>query len=170
MKIAISGPGRCGKDTAAEHLATITPLRYVAGTSYWARRLVYEEMKWLGHDYADANACWLDRHRHRMLWAAIIGEYNAADPVKLYRDCLADQDILTGIRHDNERQAIKAAGLVSLWIWIERPGCVDPTMQYTAADCDLVVANDGTLAEFHERLRDVACEIGLAPYMRALVE
>jgi hypothetical protein len=157
MKLAICGPGRAGKDTAAEFLATISPLRYTAGTSYWARHLVFDWMQRDGFpQYADAHACWLDRHNHRQLWAEIIGQYNANDPVKLYRDCLADQDLLTGIRWRHEQSACKGAGLCDLWIWIDRPGCDDPTCQVRAEDCDITILNHGTLEEFHERLRRFA--------------
>ena len=167
MRVAISGAGRAGKDEAASYLATITPLRYVAGTSYWARHLVFARMKSLGYDYPDACTCWGDRHNHRVLWAKIIGEYNAADPVQLYRDCLADQDMLTGVRWRHEQQACRAAGLVDLWVWISRPGIPhDPTMEYGPEECDVVLENNGTLKDFHATLQRFAYERGLLLFQR----
>ncbi len=168
MKIAICGPGRSGKDVAADYLAEITPLRYKAGTSYWARHLVFDWMTAAGYGYADADDCWNDRHAHRQLWAQIIGEYNAKDPVQLYRDCLQDQDILTGLRWRHEMLVCRAAKLVDLWAWIHRPGvCHDPTMEYEAKDCDVVIANDGTLEQFYAKLDAFAVE-RLEPLKRAV--
>lgn len=162
MKLAISGPGRCGKDCAAEWLGANTSLRYVAGTSYWARHLVFEQL----NNYADADECWRDRHNHRVTWAAIIGEYNRDDPAKLYRDCLREQDILTGVRWRREMQAVNAAGLVDLWIWVERPGiATDPTMEFGAAECDLIVPNAGTLGEYLGRWKRLARSWGVLPLM-----
>lgn len=157
MKIGICGHGRAGKDTAAIELAKHTPLRYAAGTSYWARHIVFDYMKARGYPYTDAHECWMDRHKYRELWAARIGEYNKHDPVQLYRDCLKDQDILTGVRWRHEQKACRAAGLVDLWIWIERPNFYfDPTIEFTAADCDVTILNDGTEAEYLEKLRRFA--------------
>lgn len=156
MKLAICGLGRAGKDTAAEFLATCTPLRYVAGTSLWAADMVYDRMAKLGHTYAGSMQCWQDRHNHRELWRDIIVEYNRNDPVQLYKDCLAEQDILTGIRAKHEQEACKKAGLAELWLWIDRPGCVDVTCEVTPDDCDLTIRNYGTLEDFYARLQRFA--------------
>lgn len=161
MKIGICGHGRAGKDTAAEWLAKHTGLRYVAGTSYWARHLVFERMSGYGYDNADE--CWQDRHNYRKIWAKIIGEYNRRDPVQLYRDCLAEQDLLTGVRWLHEFKAIKESGLCDVWMFVHRPGIpVDPTCEITADDCDIAIRNDGTLDEFHEKLRRLAVDLGLS--------
>lgn len=150
MKIGISGPGRCGKDTAAEWLGRHTTMRYKAGTSLWAASMVFDHLQRAdGPRYATKDDCWQDRHNHRMLWAEVIAQYNRDDPVAMYRDCLAEQDILTGVRWRHEFEAINAAGLVDLWVWVERPGVeLDLTMQYTADNCDVVVLNTGTLGAF----------------------
>lgn len=163
MKIAFAGHGRCGKDTAAEFLSTITPLRYVAGTSWWARHLVFARLPWyLRWWHWTAERAWLHRHKRRVFWAKVIGEYNQDDPIRLYRDCLGEQEILTGVRWRHEQAACKAASLVDLWVWIERPGIpVDPTMEFGPEACDIVIYNDGTLAEFHEQLRRLASALGI---------
>lgn len=156
MKIGIAGPGESGKDTAAEFLAFITHTKYTAGTSRWARHLVYERMTEAGHVYADADACWNDRRNHRSLWAAIIGEYNHHDPVSLYRDCLAEQNYLTGIRFLHEFRAIQRAGLCDLWIYVDRQGCNDSTCEIRPEHCDFTIHNYGTMEEFHGKLRRLA--------------
>lgn len=163
IRISICGHGRCGKDTAAEYLSTITPLRYVAGTSYWARHIVFSRLPWyLRLWYWTPERAWKHRHKRRMFWAKCIGEYNRDDPVKLYRDCLADQEILTGIRWKSEQAACRRAGIADLWVWIDRPGItIDPTMTFGQEDCDVAIVNDGTLEDFHAKLRDFASQLGI---------
>jgi hypothetical protein len=154
MKIGIVGPGRSGKDTAAEFLRDEFGLRYTHGTSKWAASIVWASMTQHGYcRYDTADEAWEDRHNHRALWAKIIGRYNEADPTRLYRDCIANQDVLTGLRWRSEFLACRAAKLVDCWLWIDRPGCLDPTCEITAADCDFTIRNDGTLDLFRERLR-----------------
>lgn len=153
MHIGICGHGRHGKDTVAEYLARITPLRYVAGTSWWAAPLVYQRFQEMGISYPSVTACWDDRHNHRQLWSDTIGAINTPDPVRLYRDCLAEQDLLTGLRWRHELAEVKAAKLCDLWLWVHDPRKpLDPTCQIAEADCDLTIFNGGTLAELHARL------------------
>lgn len=149
MKIGICGPGMAGKDTVAYALAEMLGLRYFAGTSKWAAQLVFERIK---YPYRSAEECWNDRRSHREDWARIIGEYNQHDPIALYRDCLRDQDILTGIRWSHEFAACRAAGLVDLWIYVSREGCKDSTCQVSPQDCDLTIVNDGTLSDLNWKL------------------
>lgn len=157
LKIGICGLGRAGKDTAAEYLASITPLVYTAGTSYWARHIVFRSLPWWKRLwYWNADRCWrIHRHKDRGYWAKKIGEYNQEDPVQLYRDCLTEQNFLTGVRWKHEFKALQRAKLCDLWIWIERPGCVDPTCEIQPWDCDIIVQNNGTLEEFKARLNDL---------------
>lgn len=153
MKLGICGPGRCGKDTAAEYLRDKFGLRYTHGTSRWAMNLVWSRMTQMGFSYDTPEECFEDRHNHRNLWKRIIQQHNADDKVRMYRECLAHQDILTGIRLADELWACRQAGLCDTWIWIERPGIEpDPTIEYGPTACDLVIRNDGTLADFHAKL------------------
>lgn len=147
-KIGIVGHGGHGKDEFANRLASVSGLRYYAGTSVYAAEMVFWRLR-EKHEYAlnypNATACWLDRLNHRNDWKEAIGAYNARDPVRLYRDCLSLQDMLTGIRLRREFDAINAARLVDFWIWVERPGYpIDPTCELTKEDCQSVVINDGT--------------------------
>jgi len=161
LKLGISAPGRSGKDAVAEMLRDCSVLRYTAGTSYWARHLVFKKFRGI-YDYPDAEACWLDRHSHREEWAAVIGHHNARDPIQLYRDCLAEQDILTGVRWRREMLACREAKLVDLWLWVERPGIpADPTQEFTAGECDLTIVNDGTLEDLRKKVERIAEGLGI---------
>ena len=158
LKLGICGWGRAGKDTAAEHLALVTPLVYTAGTSYWARFLVFDHyQKTHPGRYANPDECWHDRHNNRDEWAEIIGQYNRDDPVKLYRDCLEEQNFLTGVRWLHEQRALKQADLCDLWIWIENKRVKrDQTCQITAEDCDITILNNSTPEDFRRRLERFA--------------
>jgi hypothetical protein len=156
MKIGICGPGGSAKSEAARFLSTVSPLRYIGGTSHCFSQFVFERMLDEGYRYDSLESCFADRSNHRQFWADAIGGRVSADPVSEYRDCLADQDILEGIRRRDEQQACRAAGIVSLWLWIDRPGCVDPTCEVRPTDCNVTILNHGTLAEFHENLRAFA--------------
>lgn len=154
--VGIAGHGRSGKDTVAELLSDLTGLLYVAGTSWYAREFVHAALGRAGIEYPSPLAAWRDRHNHRVFWAHAIGEYNRDDPVRLYRDCLADQSILTGVRRRHEKQALDAEGLVDLWLWIERPGVpADPTMEFGPGECDVTILNDGDMAGLRAKLKRI---------------
>lgn len=152
MRIGICGASRAGKDFAAETLRDEFGLRYTHGTSLWAAQIVWAELTKTGHGYDTPQEAWEDRHAHRELWKRIICRYNADDKTRLYRSALQNQDILTGVRALDELRACREARLVDTWLYIDRPGCVDPTCEITAADCDYVIRNDGTLDLFRGRV------------------
>ena len=163
MKIGICGYGEAGKDTAALYLASITGKKYICGTSVWAAPMVFKEIRRRGYGacYQTAQQAWEDRRNHRQLWYDIITDYNANDPAQLYKDCLAEQDFLTGLRHKHELQACKEAGLCSLWLWISRPGYTEASCSITPEDCDRTIENSGSIEAFKLRLHNFAKEFGL---------
>lgn len=164
MKISISGHGQAGKDEVAKWLAKHTTLKYTKSTSAYA---IPEIMPWLqmqgGLYYETPEACYEDRANHRELWAMFIDIMNRHDPAFLYRKCLADQDILTGVRRKHEFQAVLDLKVVDLKIWIERPGNpIDSTQGYGPEYCDLTVINEtGKWEQTEDRLRNIIRVLGL---------
>ena len=73
--------------------------------------------------------------------------------MKIYRYCLSNQSILTGVRWRHEFQTCRAVKLCDLWLYIERPGTADVTNAITPAGCDYVIRNHGTIDEFRGELR-----------------
>lgn len=154
MKIGICGPGRHGKDLASEYLASISTLRYHSGTSLFLAGIVFREWGFLR--YGSVADCFADRANNRDTWKAIILRHNKFHGLaSVYRDCLKDQDILSGLRDRDEFAACRADGFVDLWVWIDaskRINDPDPTITYTADDCDIVIPNNRSAAEFKKRL------------------
>jgi hypothetical protein len=163
MKISISGHGGVGKDEVAKWLTAHTTLKYTKSTSAYA---LPDIRPWLeiqaGLKYDSDEECYEDRSNHRSLWALFIDEINKQDPAFLYRRCLADQDILTGVRRKHEFQAVLDLKVIDLKIWIERPGHpVDPTQGYGPEYCDIVVINEtDKWHETEDRLRNIIRILG----------
>ena len=155
MKLAICGHGGAGKDEVANLLAEMLGLEYHASTSEFAATLVFDQ--WGKDHYASAWHCWHDRRNHREKWRDIIRDYNTPDPLRFYRDCLEDQDVLVGVRTRADFDAIRESDLVDLWIWVERDGYKnDPTMEFDPNDCDVTIVNNGTVQDLRVKLDRLA--------------
>ena len=151
MKIAICGPGQCGKDAASQWLADNTTLCYHDSTSEAAAGVCFDALRYK-YAYADAKEAFDDRRNHREEWAGIIWDYNRPDGLTLYRGMLETNDILNGIRRAGELQALLDAGMLDLTLWIARDVPRDPSCELVASDCDITVPNDGTLDALFTRL------------------
>lgn len=160
MKIAICGPGGCGKDTAASIISKVWGLKYTHSTSYQAREYVFKAFEKLNPGkYANAKAAHADRINNREFWAKAIDEYNHIDAARLYREHLASgQEILTGIRKSREFSACRAENLFDIAIWIHRPGfeSTDKTQEYGWEDCDMILLND-TPELLFARVNSLSC-------------
>lgn len=151
MKIALCGPSRCGKDTAAEWLAKNTTLRYWDSTS---RVIAHHAAAALGMTEEQAWAC---RHQYRKVWGDIGDRLRRDDPCKLARTVLANADICAGVRKGTEMRALMAERLVDLAIWIDRPESEsDETQEYGPELCDVILRNDSTVPVFLARLEALA--------------
>lgn len=134
-RIALCGPGRSGKDTAARWIAAHTPLRYAGATSEF---LLDEIVARTGADPEDA---WATRHANRDLWYRIGNELRAEDPLVLVRRALERSELLVGCRDGDELVRARAEGLIDFVVWIERDVPPDPTLTYDHRLADVVVAN-----------------------------
>lgn len=149
-KIAICGHGRSGKDTAGRWLAENTPLRLGLTTSQVIAPVIAAE------DGVSVEVAFARRHQERERWFRRGNELRRNDPAYLVRGCLAGGEIAVGLRNADEIEAARAEGLIDLFVWVERDVPRDPTQTFDASLCDVVILNNGTLAEFHERLRALA--------------
>lgn len=144
MKISISGFGEHGKDTLAVMFKDVSILNYTKSTSAYVKTEMFEYMLARGATYKNEEECYNDRSNHRELWAEYIDFFNKDDPAALYKRCLAEQDILTGVRRRREFNAVMKLGVIDLAIWVDRPSwhLNDTTQEYRAADCDITMIND----------------------------
>ena len=151
MKIAICGPGRCGKDTAAHWLKANTSLRYSRSTS---EVIVPHVAKKLGLSVEET---YRKRHEFRQLMFETGIELRQNDPAFLARTVLAEGDICNGVRDRREMQAVLDEQLVDLAIWIDRPWLPpDPTMGYGLEMCDIIIPNCWGLVDFIPRIARLA--------------
>lgn len=181
MRISISGPGECGKDSVAQLFKQFTNLRYHHSTSYTVHFKMYREIlndptaletfyhylcrqdeTQLGKRYTledflkvfpNSDVWYALRNKNRPYWADWIDRYNRDDAARLYRETLVAQDILTGIRKVREFKA--ARPLFDLSIWVEQPNIkIDPTQEYGAELCDIIILNEkGAFNETVQRVR-----------------
>ena len=144
MKLSISGYGEHGKDELAKILKRISILKYTKSTSAYVKDEMFEYMKKLGFQYKDVEECYDDRINHREKWARFIDDFNEEDPARLYKRCLKDQDILTGVRRKHEFEAVKALDVIDICIWVERKNFHknDTTQTYGPELCDMIILND----------------------------
>jgi len=149
-KIAICGPGRCGKDTAARWFASHTLLRFGRSTSEVIAPHVAARLS------LPLEVVFSHRHDNRQFWFDVGNELQRTDPAYLVRETLKDAEISIGMRNRSEILAVRDAGIVDLIVWIDRDVPADPTMEFGPEMCDVIVLNRGTIEEFYQRLESLA--------------
>ncbi|WP_406698551.1 DUF4406 domain-containing protein [Singulisphaera sp. Ch08] len=149
MRIAISGPGRSGKDVAADFL-TRYGFRYSGSTSHVITREIARR------EEITFEAAHEQRHDRRMKWYAVGNDLRKHDPAHLVREVLKTDDLVVGVRDWIEMKTARDEGLVDLVLWIDRDVPRDPTLTYGKELADIVIPNHWGLKEFHKRLDLVA--------------
>jgi hypothetical protein len=152
VRLAIIAPGNSGKNEASLFLREHFGLRYHESTSEFAAHFVRPALARIGIHYPSDRACWLDRRNHRQFWCDEIERYHKYDKARMYRQMSETHDIIDGLRKRSDLAACRAEGIVEFALWIDRPNCHDSTCEITAADCDYVIRNHGTLDEFKVEL------------------
>ena len=155
MIVAFCGPGRCGKDTAAEYWAKICSLRFKGGCSYTVLPHIAKSLE------MSTREAYLSRHWNRDYWYEWCNEYRKNDPARIVRESLQHSDIICGVRDKCELQAALAEGLIDLAIWILRDVPADTTLTYSASECDIIIDNYGTIEQFHHKLTRLANALGV---------
>ncbi len=144
--IAVVGMGRAGKDTAAEFLARMFQLNPVESSSLTVVPFVAHMAN------APVDKVYAERHSYREFWKAACHELRRDDVTRLARWCLGTCDFAVGLRGKEELAAVISQGLCALSVWIERNVPVDPTVEFTRKDCDIVIDNDESLDKFYPKL------------------
>lgn len=150
-RLALCGKSLCGKDTVAAYISSVTALRFEKTTSDVLADYVGCVLR------QPPKIAFSERDKQRKLWKDIGDQLrNEKGPDFLIREALKTSDIIVGVRARSEMLALRQMDILT--IWIERDGLVDPTVEYIASDCDLVIYNNSTLKELERRL-DNLCRL-----------
>jgi hypothetical protein len=156
LTLGIMGPGRAGKDEAAEWLAANTTLTYAGTTSVAISREVARRE---GISFAESHA---QRHARRAYWRSLGDEMRKDNPSALAEEMLQDSTLLVGVRARVEMQAVIEKKLCDLVVWVDRPGIpVDPTLEFGPELCDLTIHNWWDVPEYLRRWRNLADTLGV---------
>lgn len=154
--VIIFGHKQHGKDTACEYLEAKYGVSFASSSLFACQLFLFEQMREEGHSYETIEECFADRVNHRKYWYEAIRDYNTPDKTRLGTKLFSKNDVYCGIRDLEEFQALKAAGMVRLAIFIDASGRLekeDPeSMKMDIEDADIVITNNGTLEEFYTKL------------------
>lgn len=145
MKLMVCGHARHGKDQFCEFMG----LAYASSSMVALDKVIWNTMCGSYHTKAE---CFEDRVNRRVEWHRLITNYNTPDLTRLARDIFEENDVYCGIRSRKEFHAARRASLFDLSVWIDAGERMPPegldSNQMTAADCDIIITNNGTLEEF----------------------
>jgi hypothetical protein len=157
--LVIFGHKQHGKDTACEYLREKFGLSFISSSFFACKSFLYRQLQndfSHGVLYNTIQECFDDRVNHRKYWYEAIRDYNTPNKTRLGAQLFNRHDIYCGIRDLEEFTALKAAGLVNLSIFIDASGRLEKesseSMKLDIEDADIVITNNGTLEQFHEKL------------------
>lgn len=155
---AFLGPGRAGKDEAANWLRTNFDVAYSGSVSEFVCPLIAYSLG------KSESAVYKSRHQDRMFWFEYCNELRRYDPAFLVKMCLANGDIIAGIRAAAELEACVSEGVIDVTFWVDNPRVdPDPTLEYCIDDCDYVIRNATHKLDYYRRLRKLAGMLGFTP-------
>lgn len=158
-RILVCGPGRAGKDTALDYLASITTLRNAGSTSKYITPYAAGQ---LGISEAEAYRRRNESDEMRERWRQLGDEYRRDDPALFVRMALRHGDMTGGCRTVEEIEAVRAEHLVDLIVWINNPRVPhDPSLKFSIEAADVIIPNHWSLPEFEQRLRRFSWFAGL---------
>lgn len=155
MGFIICGTARHGKDTAAEIVQKYFNLSYAASSEFACDLFLFEKLK-DEFGYTTKEQCFEDRVNHRQRWFDEIVQFNTPDLGRLGELIFEKNDVYCGIRNLDELDVLREKGLVKLVIWVDAserlttPEVGSNTI--TKANADIIIENNGTLAEFEEKV------------------
>ena len=148
--IMFVGHGRAGKDTACEHLAFVTGLRFAGTTSKYLAEYVAAK---LGLPVDVAYARRHESNEMRNFWYNCGNELRENGPTTLIRKALEHGEITGGVRDYEEIVAAREENLIDIIVWVDNNRVPeDPTVKFTQRECDLVIPNHWSLDEFYRRI------------------
>lgn len=154
MTVAFCGYGRSGKDTAGLRLGRVSHLAYGGSTAEMVLPLIAYALN------QDRETAWRERSEHRKFWFEFCNELRRDDPTLMAKMALSRGEIVTGIRALPEYQACRENRIIHHAVWIQNSRVEpEPTVEFSAEDCDITLPNDLGIAELHEAVDDLAREL-----------
>lgn len=154
--LCIIGPGKSGKDTAAEEFSKHTWFKYIRPTSQYitskARLFIRSE---IGIEFKSDEDCWLQRSHYRAFWDHAATEINCQHPegVGLYEMAFNDgQNIITGVRKQWELDNLIKYKPGTIVILIDRNGLEEEDRTYNISrdSADFIIPNPSVDALLHK--------------------
>lgn len=157
-KLMVCGFGKSGKDTAAEYWRDHFGMTFQS-SSWAAGEIFIFDLLMKKYDYASKEECFADRRNRRGEWFNLICDYNKDDKTRLAREILSKTGAYIGMRSKEEVQACKDQNVFDVIIWIDAEERVGKEFSLsctvTKEDADIIITNNGTEAEFKEKLNKV---------------
>lgn len=158
IKLNILGYKRSGKDSAAEYWRDNFGMTFKSSSLAAAEIFIFDALM-KKYDYESKEECYDDRMNRRDEWFNLICEYNKDDKTKLAREILNKTGAYVGMRSKEEVEACIKQNIFDLIIWIdaeERVGIEgSESCTVTKEYADIIITNNGTEAEFKEKLNKV---------------
>lgn len=165
-RFIVFGHMRHGKDAACEYIRDRFGLSFISSSQFACDEFLFEDLK-NKYNYVTKEECFNDRVNHRELWYQAICDYNYPVKSKLGSELFKDYDIYCGIRDLEEFEAIMDEGLCDLTIFIDaslRKGLEgSESMKLAKEHADIVIDNNGSLADLHRRLDRLFKSLGYVP-------
>lgn len=157
----VTGYGRHGKDEAAVYINNLTGLSYKGSSLAAAEIFIFDALK-DKYGYASYEECFQDRHNHRAEWYNLIAAYNNPDLTKLAQGIFKSNRIYVGIRNRQELDACRKSMDVTV-IWIDASERLPPESDKSCTvgidQADIIIPNNGSVAQFHKRLHKLSAMI-----------
>lgn len=148
--VSFSGPGRAGKDTAAEFFCHYVGITYPGSVS----KIVLPFIAAMTGD-TEQNA-WTTRHERRLFWIEACNSLRFDDYTLLLRMTLGAGDVAVGCRGRLEFYHAVRDRIFDTTVWVDNPRVsADPTIEYGPSDCDFMIPNYGSYVELYARIERI---------------
>jgi hypothetical protein len=151
MKAMVLGNKRHGKDTLCEILEAAYGVSFASSSWVACKKFLFNSLKDV-MGYKTPEECFEDRDGWRELWYQMICAFNSKDRTRLGKLIFSENTIYCGCRDREEFEAMKAAGMFDLVIWVDASERLEQedesSLKLTKEDADIVITNNTTLEEF----------------------
>ena len=172
MNLLIIGHARHGKDTVCEMLSELSNLTFT-GSSLLATDLgIFDGIiqKYIKVDVPSIRMArqkfYENKEMFRQEMYEAIREFNREDSIRLAIEVFKNANIYCGLRDRREFNAIRAANLVQLVIWVDAslrcPKEASTSMKLDRTCADIIIENNGSVAELRDKVERLAAILDAA--------